>query len=200
MTEPYPVETTPDVEAAAEALRFAETAGGPLILLHRRDAPSWWGAFDEEGEPAEDEDGTSHHEQTWVSDVCVLEVGAVRALVLPEPHPVAVYPVAGGDVLLVCWAGADSAAGVLAASLAIPEAAWRRIDDVLELDGGPLLLIDSARDGRALEEDGEETLEVVLPAGRYAIDWAYGLEAVVLRGGAREETGVQAVRLRPLAG
>jgi Immunity protein 21 len=181
-----PPAITPAVVAMAKKLRFIETAGGPSVALPREALSSWTGTDTVGGR-------CDYDRSCEVNDVGVLPAGPAEALVFGSPDAIAFHPTDGGG-LFIQWLGADSAAGCLAAALAVPEQSFKKARAKLDVTGaGKFVLFDSGQSGRKLGRRAGHAFQ--LAPGRYAIAAAWGYEADVTAGTKTEATSVNVVRL-----
>ncbi|TDB90466.1 hypothetical protein E1264_04910 [Actinomadura sp. KC216] len=145
---------------------WIESGGGPLLLAPASQLAHWRGVEDDDG-PVE----------TWgdYGRACAVEgylglikVGALDGLVLgDEPARTTYLP---DERLLLRWSAADSEGELVAAAKrAVTTALWEE-HLVWDVDG-PVVLIDSAWPGSALEPGNHLVIE--LPPARYDVRAAY---------------------------
>ncbi len=191
MTTPLPLD--PEAASLAPNTVFADSEGGPLIVMSRSAAPRWGGVFDDAGANVYGSERCDYDRACEVA-FAVIDVGDARALTLETPDNSAFVRRPEG-ALIARWVGADDATTLLTAALALPDQAFTESVGELPHDGGPLVMFDSASRGAAL--DPARTAEVDLPAGVYAVDlcveWAGD---VIGDDGAPHQTMLQALRLR----
>lgn len=189
------IRCSPELEAAAEALPFAESAGGPVIVIGCSAAKGWWGVFDADGnavdEGADIGGRLRDYDRACESDLGVIECGGRSVIVMPEPEPTAFYPTDDGG-LLVRWVGADSAAGLVAAALSIADDEWQDVGAVFVSDGEGCMIMDAAADGRA---DDNDVAVFQLPAGSYAVKASAELDVEVDIGGVTESVMAAVIKL-----
>lgn len=191
MSEPRPLH--PNAMQLASSAAFADSDGGPLIVMSETLAPSWNGVCDEQGNAIF---GTSpcDYDRACSASFDVIDVGDGEALVLEEPNSSAFVPIEGG-AMIVSWVGADDAETLFSAALALDQDAFRKDLPDLAHGGGRLLLFDSASRGSALEPSRVASIE--LDAGTYRAtlcpDWT---GSVMGSDGVVREVMVQALRLR----
>jgi hypothetical protein len=186
--EPEPSWT---VDAGARALakgaRFAESEGGPLLLVPGEALPSWRGI--------ETDDYDRACACSEGGDPGSIQIGAIEAVVLATPDPAALLPV-GDQVLIVRMEGADKPVDAIAAALATAadEARWRPTPIAVQIGASAVLyVIDSAEDGAALARRKRlpgSAARVELAAGAYRLE-----SAGELRGVARDRGRVGEVML-----
>ncbi len=183
-----------DMEQIANDLEFAESGGGPLIALPKAAVPWWWGVFDEGGEMTEG--GNQYELACNAGNGELVPVGDHRAIVLAAPDITAFYPLGDDGGLLLRWVGADTAAGLAAAMVAVPDESWVDTGSVFNAPGGECQIMDSGDDGR---NPMEPVSTFMLPAGRYAILATEERQCEVETSDGVEEVMANALRLRLLA-
>jgi hypothetical protein len=177
----------------ASSVKFAESEGGPLIVMSESLAPSWNGVFDAQANASF---GTSPCDYDRACSVTfnTIDVGDREALVLEEPNDSAFIPIDGG-AMIVSWIGADDAATLITAALALNDEAFSDELPDLEHDGGRLLMFDSASRGSAL--DAPRVASIDLMAGMYSATLCLEQDCSVIGSdGKPHEVMVQALRLR----
>ncbi len=183
----------PEAVRLASLVTFAESEGGPLIIMSEAAAPSWNGVCDEDG-TAIYGSAPCDYDRACGDPFDVIEVGAAKALTLDTPDNGTFVPRPDG-ALIVRWVGADDAATLLSAALAVPDCQFTETTSDLPHDGGKLLMFDSAARGSAL--DPEHTASIELPAGVYAgrlcVEWQGNVEG---DDGQPHEVMVQVLELR----
>ncbi len=148
----------PEAVRLAELVTFVGTEGGPLIVMSESAVSSWRGADGPTDVP-------SDYDRACSGSFHVIEVGPRLALVLETPDNSAFVARPHG-ALIVTWVGADDAATLISAALAIPDDLFTEHVGELVHDGGGLLMFDSVLPGDSLEPD--QTAAIVLDAGTYA--------------------------------
>jgi hypothetical protein len=170
--QPPAAEVTREIRSAARTLRFVETTGGPLLLAPREAAASWHGIFDHAGEPIY-ESAPCDYDRAITGDRSepfLLDVGTMRALILPGSLPTAWYPTRDGG-LLIRWAGAEGASPLLAGVLGVSASAWRKTRLRFRVGrSGELLLFDSSADGARPGRRRADRLKIALKPGVWAVD------------------------------
>lgn len=191
MSTPLPL--NPEAVKLASSLAFADSEGGPLIIMSESLAPAWNGVFDDQGN-AIFGSAPCDYDRACSVTFNTLDVGDREALVMEEPNNSAFIPIEGG-ALIVTWAGADDADTLVTAALALDDEAFSDELPDLEHDGGKLLIFDSASRGSAL--DPKRVASIELPAGTYhatlCLEWA---GQVTGSDGQPHDVMVQALRLR----
>src|SRR5690242_8544685 len=126
----------------ASSVRFADSEGGPLIVMSESLTPSWNGVFDVQGNAIF---GTSPCDYDRARSVTfnTVDIGDREALVLEEPNNSTFIPIEGG-AMIVSWIGADDAETLITAALALDDEAFGDELPNLDHDGGRLVLFDSA--------------------------------------------------------
>lgn len=177
----------------ASSVTFADSEGGPLVVMSESLAPSWNGVCDAQGNAIF---GTApcDYDRACAAAFDTIAVGDREALVLEEPNNSAFIPIEGG-AMIVSWVGADDAETLITAALALDDGAFGKELPDLEHDGGRLLMFDSAARGAAL--DASRVASIALAAGTYGAtlcgEWN---GSVTGSDGMTHEVLVQALRLR----
>ena len=190
---------TPAIAKAAEALTFVGQ-GGPLVVLDAADADRWWGTLDEAGKTAPR--GTSDFETIACQVEGEVELAALSqrggapaalALMLGTPDMAAFHPMPHG-LLLLRWVGADTAAGLLAAALALDPDAFDPVGELVV--SGELWMFEATEDARDPRGFLYPWTRISLPAGRYAVSASQEWEGFVQGPAGDEEVMVSALRFR----
>jgi hypothetical protein len=177
----------------ASSITFADSEGGPLIVMSECLAPSWNGVFDLQGNAIF---GTSPCDYDRACSVTfnTIDIGDREALVLEEPNNSAFIPIEGG-AMIVSWLGADDAETLLTAALALDDEAFSDELPRLEHDGGKLVMFDSASRGSALVASRVASIDLM--AGTYSATLCLERNCKVADStGKSHEVMVQALRLR----
>lgn len=179
---------------SASELQWANSSGGPLLLLSGEHLLSWSGVeLPPEGQHIEATFRYGHPDNpdnlaTDYDRACdvngylgLLDIGAGQGLVLgDEPLATTWYAFAasgaehanlGGILIRIVYDDTDSDADIIAAVEQVPASAW--IDDgvAFTVDHPPLYLLDATYDASMLE--GDDHLTIHLPAGKYSIATAH---------------------------
>lgn len=185
--------------------RFVSSYGGPLLVVPRAHLEDWWGCCNERGEHVYEKEPTDYDRACAAGDFPFAiplrgaPAAARWALVLEAPDATCFWPGEDGDLLLVRWCGADSAAALVSVALGVDESRWEETDVELEVPPGGLALFDSAMDGRQPERMDNGLVFAEAPPGRYAVDRIESIDAIVTGGpDGDEETMTQLLRLRAL--
>ena len=148
---PSPQESAP--------MRWIATTGGPLVLIGRRQLPSWRGVPDDYVRACD--------VQGFVG---ALPLADSQALVLgDEPMPTAVRPGPGGIVLLVRWCYADGAQQVADHLAALRPADLSSPDLAVDLGDTSARLFDASLPGDRSAGDPDAFTDVVLAAPRVSV-------------------------------
>jgi hypothetical protein len=166
------------------SLKWVSTGGSPLIIIPVEAAEHWRGtettvpsAGDAEAIWEAIREHSDYGRACGVDDYLgVLEVGSRKCLVLgDEPTHTAFLPIENGGII-VRWIHAEHEEDVLRAVQVVPENVWARTQHRIHVNGGGLLLFDSAYPGDELPSTytGEiiPWLRIVIPKGNYEIDTA----------------------------
>jgi hypothetical protein len=191
MSEPVPL----DFEAIdlADTTTFADSEGGPLIVMSESNAAHWRGVFDAAGTRIFGQ-SPCDYDRACATSFGLIDVGLGKALTLETPDNGAFIARPEG-ALIVRWIGADDAATLISAALALTEDAFTDPVGDLDHEGGRLMMFDSALDGARLPDD--RTAAIELPPGRYAVRLCVEWQGDVLGSdGAPHEVMVQALDLR----
>src|SRR6476659_8933280 len=131
MSDALPLD--PTATKLASSVTFADSEGGPLIVMSESLAPEWNGVFDDQGNAIY---GTSPCDYDRACSVTfnTVDIGDREALVLEEPNNSAFIPIEGG-AMIVSWIGADDAATLITAALALDDEAFSDELPNLEHDG-----------------------------------------------------------------
>jgi hypothetical protein len=199
VTDEGPIVASPEVIAGTKKLKSASGDGIPMMVVPKKYLPDWGGIGDGEDEDA----GTDYDRACDVSGVAAIKIGKGKGLVISEPGGVMWWPTKQGG-LLVIWLGADSTTGCVAAALSIPDKSWKKESAklVVEKGAGTFVIFDSASAGKELKKTGKigpddnQTAELELAPGTYAIDSCWSWEAEVKVGKKVEATMIAALRLR----
>lgn len=164
------ITVTPEVQAAWKKLTWVGDAeGAATIVLPAANASKWKTSWEIDAKGVGD----------------VIQIGGKDALVLGDPGMTAVHPTESGALVLKQVIAFSPA--VLAAALAVPEAAWKKTKKTFDAGDGKLVVLHAgARAPSKLPRAAD------IGPGSYAIDEHPGFEATV--GG--EKVEVQLVRLR----
>jgi len=191
-----PLALDPEAVRLASQLVFSESNGGPFLVLSESALGGWHGVHDASGTVIFGAQPCDYDRACAVGEPpALLDVGTARALVLATPDNSAFVPRETGG-LIVRWVGADDAATLVSAALAIPDEDFAELADDLVHDGGRLVMFDSARDGNGLDVDAVASIE--LPAGAYQVRRCEEWAGEVLGGdGCAHEVMVQVLSLRP---
>ncbi|HNN94348.1 MAG TPA: Imm21 family immunity protein [Pseudomonadota bacterium] len=180
-----------ETQAAAKALRFVETEGGPVLVLPVAALPQWRGICDDGGKPVFGEQPTDY-DRACDARGPILSFAGVEALVLDQ-ESTAFYRASDTVSYLLRWIGADDGAHVLQAVLSADRRAWRSSRKVFTLASeGGVAIIDSAAYGPGLREPAHGDLA----PGRYRIDTMTEFNGELLDGEGRHGLMASALRLR----
>jgi hypothetical protein len=182
---PAPTEliATPDVVKRARGLRFVANDQTCSLIVPRALLPAWGGL---DGKNTRD-----YWRACAVKQVGTIDVAGHPALVIGMDSGMTFVATDGGG-LVVMWVGGDSAAGVLAAALSIPDKAWKKMPARWKITDGKLALIGAPTVGR--EAKRQQRVDIELAPGTYTVEW--GAARPDVRVGKRlEDTHVMAVRL-----
>ncbi|MBA3397801.1 MAG: hypothetical protein H0T89_34575 [Deltaproteobacteria bacterium] len=188
-----PLALDPEAVRLATRLTFADSEGGPLIVMSEAVAPSWNGVFDAAGAFLY---GTTpcDYDRACDGGFMVIDVAAGKALTLETPDNSTFVPRPAG-ALIVRWVGADDSATLISAALAVSEEQFTETIGDLPHAGGKLLMFDSAARGSAL--DTARVASIDLPAGTYAVQLVVEWRGEVTGAdGAPHEVMVQVLDLR----
>lgn len=155
----------PEATRLAQLVTFADSEGGPLIAMSESVAPSWNGVFDAAGNAIF---GTTDcdYDRACAESFAVIDVGTGKALTLETPDNSTFVPTPHG-ARIVRWVGADDAATLITAALAVPDDQFTTTIEDFPHEGGKLLVFDSGSRGAAL--DMARVAAIDLPAGTYAV-------------------------------
>lgn len=180
-----------ETRAAAKALRFVDTEGGPVLVLPVAVLPKWRGVCDDRGRPVFGEQPTDY-DRACDARGHILSVAGVEALVL-EQESTAFYRASDRVSYLLLWIGADDGAHVLQAVLSADRRAWRPSRKIFTLASeGGVAIIDSAAYGPSLRKP----VRGDLAPGRYRIDRMTEFDGELIDGEARHGLMASALRLR----
>jgi hypothetical protein len=184
----------PEAVRLAATVRFADSNGGPLIVMSESAAKTWRGVFDDTGKAIYGDAPCDYDLACDAGGFELFDVRSAKALSLETPDNGAAIARADG-ALIVRWVGADDKETLLTAALAAPDADYKDLAAVFEHDGSRLFVFDAGSDGSAIEMDRVSAIE--LPAGTYKlsllVEWS---GPVTGADGAPHDTMVQVVRLR----
>jgi hypothetical protein len=165
-----------------------------LVIAPRHLVASWTGVA-----------GKDFDRACKVTGAGAISIGKGKGLVISEPGSLRFWPTKTGGLVVIAF-GSDSAAGCIAAALAIPDKEWKREKATLVVDKGATeyLMFDSAAPGTTLRANGligkqdfeSPTAAFELAAGRYAIDACWSWETQVKVGKRVEDTMIGALRFR----
>ncbi len=191
MTTPLPLDS--EAVRLASTATFADSEGGPLIVMSERAAPDWNGVFDATGAFLF---GTAacDYDRACDGGFMVIDVGSQKALTLETPDNSTLVARPDG-ALIVRWVGADDAETLITAALAVTDDQFTEEIGDLPHAGGRLLMFDSAARGSALDPARVASLD--LPAGTYAARLSVEWRGLVSGGdGSPHEVMVQTLHLR----
>lgn len=166
-----------DVIRAARKLRFLDNDQTTSVVLPRKVLPQC--------------DDAAFRRASKVKDIGTIEVAGTSTLVIARDAPMAFWPTSAGGIILV-WSGGDSAAGLLAAALAIEEKRWKTTRVRWQVGDGKLALIAASTNGR--RASAAKRVDIELPSGIYRVQTA-AVQADVRVGTKLEDTMLTAVRL-----
>lgn len=193
MTDVVPFD--PEAARLAEALEFAESEGGPFLVVSESAVASWHGINDPTGAVIFGTQPCDYDRACAADAFSMIDVGTTRALTLESPDNSAFVARPDG-ALIVRWVGADDAQTLLTAAFAAPAEDFKELDAELPHDGGRLRMFDATTSGTMLAERGRD-VSIELPAGRYAVSLLVEWSGPVLGAdGAPHDTMVQVLRLR----
>lgn len=147
---------TAEMKKQAKALRFVESEGGPLVMLHTSVLPKWTGAIG----------GNDDYDRICEVRKDVFSYSGQDALVLEAPTSTACLPTKDGAVL-VRWLGADAAVDLLATLPHVKK--WKKSKQTLKVTG-PMVLFGSDQEGKKLPK--KERIDIDLKKGTYTIEGA----------------------------
>lgn len=171
---------SPDVVKAAKRLRFVDSDQTCSVILPRAALRTWSGL-----------DGDDYDRACAVSGVGLIAVDGGKALAIGMDSAMAFHPTATGGLVLM-WVGADSATGVLASALALPEARWQKTKVTWDVGDGKLVLIGAPTVGKTA---GKARVDIALRRGRYRVETCWRWECDVRVGKRVESTMIAALRL-----
>jgi Immunity protein 21 len=187
-----PVPLDPEAIRLSRLVTFAESKGGPLIVMSESAAPSWLGVYDSTGNAIFGK-SPCDYDRACAASVGLIDVGQTQALTLETPDNSAFVPRPEG-ALIVRWVGADGADALISAALAVSDEQFTESVGDLAHDGGKLLMFDSAARGTALDP---RSASIDLPAGVYAVRLCTEWEGQVLGAdGESQDVMVQVLELR----
>lgn len=188
-----PLPLDPEAIRLSQVVTFADSEGGPLIVMSESAAPSWQGVFDTAGNAIFGK-ASCDYDRACAESFGLIDVGRMKALTLETPDNSAFVPRAEG-ALIVRWVGADDADTLISAALALSDDQLAEPVGELPHDGGKLLMFDSAARGCAL--DPTRTASIDLPAGVYAVRLCIEWQGPVLGAdGQPHDVMVQVLELR----
>jgi hypothetical protein len=155
----------PEAVRLAGTVTFADSEGGPLIVMSEGIAPSWNGVCDASGAFVFG-NAECDYDRACDGGFMLIDVGSGKALTLETPDNSTFVPRPGG-ALIVRWVGADDAATLISGALAVTDDKFTKAVGDLPHTGGKLLMFDSAARGAALEMD--RVASVDLAAGVYEV-------------------------------
>ncbi|MDQ3338536.1 MAG: Imm21 family immunity protein [Myxococcota bacterium] len=183
---PTELVATPEVVKASKKLKFVDNDQTCSVVMPRAVLHAWSG-HDEKP------DGTTDFWRACaVRGVGFIDVAGAKALVIGSDYAAAFYPTAKGG-MLVLWSGADSAAGVLANALSIPDAKWKKQKAPWRVTDGVLVLIGAPTTGSRAKT---QRCNFELAPGTYELATCWGHAADVRVGKRVEESGASAIRFK----
>lgn len=188
-----PLPLDPEAVRLSQLVTFADSEGGPLIVMSESAAPSWHGAFDSAGNAIFGK-APCDYDRACAESFGLIDVGRMKALTLETPDNGGFVPRPEG-ALIVRWVGADGADTLISAALALSDDQLTEPVGELPHDGGKLLMFDSATRGSAL--DPRRTASIDVPAGVYAVRLCIEWQGPVLGvDGQPHDVMVQVLELR----
>ncbi len=176
----------PDTIKAGKKLEFVDSDQTCIVVLPRAALPSWGGV---DGKSTENAD---YDRACAVSGAGLIPVaGKRKALVIGMDSPMAFHPTKTGGLILI-WVGADSATGVLALALSIPDKQWKKTKLTWDVGDGKLVMIGALSVGR---KAGRQRVDIALASGKYRVEECWGFAGDVRVGKKTEEVGISALRL-----
>jgi hypothetical protein len=160
-----PLPLDPEAVRLSRIVTFADSEGGPLIVMSESAAPEWNGVFDPDGTAIY---GTApcDYDRACAASYGLVDVGSTQALALETPDNGTFLPRPDG-ALIVRWVGADDASTLISAALGVTDDQFTDPVGELPHDGGMLLMFDSAARGSALTAG--RTASIELPAVIYGV-------------------------------
>lgn len=193
MSEIFPM--NPEAVRLAETLTFAESGGGPFLLLSESAITAWHGVEDASGAFIYESRPCDYDRACKADGHSLITVGNTQAFVLEAPDSSAFIPEPDG-ALIVRWIEADEAELLLTAALSTSEEDFELLGVTVPHDGSRLRLFDSATPGRRVAARGE-VAAIELPAGRYSVaELGESVVNVKDAKGTVHEVVLQALRLR----
>ena len=192
MSDPLPLSDA--AVRLASILTFADSEGGPLIAMSERALADWLGVYDAMGTAIYGNAPCDYDRACGAAPCELIDVGGAQAIALETPDNGTLIAQPDG-ALIVRWIGADDAATLMSAALAVDDVDFEEQPGDYVHDGTDLVLFDSASSGTRL--DRKRAASVELPAGTYAMTLLGEWSGPVLGSDdAPHDTMVQVLRLR----